>query len=125
MAPADCNALPSRPLLVTRINLWWYPLALVAIVALCLAGAHSYLIPGHLPGPSCLFASDLLADRASLHGRHRQARAPRKDAPGATAMTLKTRLIPCLDVKDGRVVKGVQFVDLRRRRRSGGGRHRL
>ena len=28
-------------------------------------------------------------------------------------MTLKTRLIPCLDVRDGRVVKGVQFVDLR------------
>jgi imidazole glycerol-phosphate synthase subunit HisF len=28
-------------------------------------------------------------------------------------VTLKTRLIPCLDVKDGRVVKGVQFVDLR------------
>lgn len=28
-------------------------------------------------------------------------------------MTLKIRLIPCLDVKDGRVVKGVQFVDLR------------
>lgn len=27
-------------------------------------------------------------------------------------MTLKTRLIPCLDVMDGRVVKGVQFVDL-------------
>ena len=27
-------------------------------------------------------------------------------------MTLKTRLIPCLDVKDGRVVKGVQSVDL-------------
>ena len=26
---------------------------------------------------------------------------------------LKSRLIPCLDVKDGRVVKGVQFVDLR------------
>jgi len=26
---------------------------------------------------------------------------------------LKTRLIPCLDVKDGRVVKGVQFVNLR------------
>jgi cyclase len=25
---------------------------------------------------------------------------------------LKTRLIPCLDVKDGRVVKGVRFVDL-------------
>jgi cyclase len=28
-------------------------------------------------------------------------------------MTLKTRIIPCLDVKDGRVVKGVNFVDLR------------
>ena len=28
-------------------------------------------------------------------------------------MTLKIRIIPCLDVKDGRVVKGVQFVDLR------------
>src|SRR5690606_3234928 len=28
------------------------------------------------------------------------------------AMTLKARVIPCLDVKDGRVVKGVQFVDL-------------
>ncbi|ABS67532.1 MULTISPECIES: imidazole glycerol phosphate synthase subunit HisF [Xanthobacter] len=26
---------------------------------------------------------------------------------------LKVRVIPCLDVKDGRVVKGVQFVDLR------------
>ncbi|MGI9386743.1 MAG: imidazole glycerol phosphate synthase subunit HisF, partial [Methyloligellaceae bacterium] len=25
----------------------------------------------------------------------------------------KTRVIPCLDVKDGRVVKGVNFVDLR------------
>jgi imidazole glycerol-phosphate synthase subunit HisF len=28
-------------------------------------------------------------------------------------MTLATRLIPCLDVKDGRVVKGVNFVGLR------------
>src|SRR5690606_26436961 len=26
---------------------------------------------------------------------------------------LKARLIPCLDVKDGRVVKGINFVDLR------------
>ena len=26
---------------------------------------------------------------------------------------LKTRIIPCLDVADGRVVKGVNFVDLR------------
>jgi cyclase len=28
-------------------------------------------------------------------------------------VTLKTRIIPCLDVADGRVVKGVNFVDLR------------
>ncbi|MCS6760133.1 MAG: HisA/HisF-related TIM barrel protein, partial [Candidatus Devosia euplotis] len=28
-------------------------------------------------------------------------------------MTLKPHLIPCLDVMDGRVVKGVNFVDLR------------
>mgnify|MGYP000938475820 CR=1 FL=1 len=26
---------------------------------------------------------------------------------------LKTRIIPCLDVADGRVVKGINFVDLR------------
>src|SRR3989338_10145984 len=29
-----------------------------------------------------------------------------------TDLTLKARVIPCLDVKDGRVVKGVSFVDL-------------
>ena len=28
-------------------------------------------------------------------------------------MALAKRIIPCLDVKDGRVVKGIQFVDLR------------
>ena len=28
-------------------------------------------------------------------------------------MTLAVRVIPCLDVDDGRVVKGVNFVDLR------------
>lgn len=28
-------------------------------------------------------------------------------------MTLKARIIPCLDVKDGRVVKGVNFLDLK------------
>ncbi len=27
-------------------------------------------------------------------------------------MTLKARVIPCLDVKDGRVVKGVNFLNL-------------
>ena len=39
---------------------------------------------------------------------------------GGEAGMLKMRVIPCLDVKDGRVVKGVKFVDLRRCRRSGG-----
>ena len=29
---------------------------------------------------------------------------------------LTKRVIPCLDVKDGRVVKGVNFVELRTRR---------
>ena len=29
------------------------------------------------------------------------------------SLCLKSRVIPCLDVKDGRVVKGVNFVDLR------------
>ena len=38
---------------------------------------------------------------------------------------LKTRIIPCLDVADGRVVKGVNFVDLMRRGRPGRGRARL
>ncbi|MBS3929244.1 MAG: imidazole glycerol phosphate synthase subunit HisF [Sphingomonadales bacterium] len=28
-------------------------------------------------------------------------------------MTVRIRVVPCLDVRDGRVVKGVQFVDLR------------
>jgi cyclase len=28
-------------------------------------------------------------------------------------MMLAKRIIPCLDVKDGRVVKGINFVDLR------------
>ena len=31
----------------------------------------------------------------------------------ASSAMLKSRVIPCLDVKDGRVVKGVNFVDLR------------
>ena len=39
---------------------------------------------------------------------------------GPPAKVLKVRVIPCLDVKDGRVVKGVQFQAVARRRRSGG-----
>src|SRR6516165_93904 len=40
--------------------------------------------------------------------RARHARPARERSP-----MFKVRVIPCLDVKDGRVVKGVNFVDLR------------
>ena len=38
---------------------------------------------------------------------------PGDAARGTGTVTLKARVIPCLDVKDGRVVKGVNFVNLR------------
>ena len=48
-------------------------------------------------------------------GEHRYnptaARSPAR-LPGAQKDLLKARVIPCLDVKDGRVVKGVNFVNL-------------
>src|SRR5207244_13532057 len=44
-----------------------------------------------------------------LYGRGRCS--PR--ARGGGRLMLAKRIIPCLDVKDGRVVKGVQFVNLR------------
>src|SRR5204862_3170434 len=47
----------------------------------------------------------------ALHGRGRSARGARRD--GGAALMLAKRVVPCLDVKDGRVVKGVRFVDLR------------
>src|SRR6202158_1942898 len=39
--------------------------------------------------------------------------ASRPARPSKAAPMLKIRVIPCLDVKDGRVVKGVNFVSLR------------
>ena len=59
-----------------------------------------------------------IAGRALYDGRLNPAEAlaliraakPRMTLP---IMTFKVRIIPCLDVKDGRVVKGVNFVDLR------------
>jgi cyclase len=48
--------------------------------------------------PRCLAASTPLAIRT-----HKRNHSP----------MLKIRIIPCLDVKDGRTVKGVNFVDLR------------
>src|SRR6202521_142570 len=47
---------------------------------------------------------------ASMPARRCGSSAPRDRREGAM---LKVRVIPCLDVKDGRVVKGVRFVDLR------------
>ena len=56
----------------------------------------------------------------SRDGRERRGRWRRKTPPGKENMseiqsetpTLAKRIIPCLDVKGGRVVKGVNFVDL-------------
>jgi cyclase len=48
--------------------------------------------------------------RALLDGRIRLAEAR---ARAATANAIPERVIPCLDVRDGRVVKGVNFVDIR------------
>ena len=39
--------------------------------------------------------------------------ARRFPALGIYKMTVRIRVIPCLDVRDGRVVKGVNFVDLK------------
>src|SRR5258705_10421585 len=48
--------------------------------------------------------------RALLDGRIRLAEAR---ARVATTNAIPERVIPCLDVRDGRVVKGVNFVDIR------------
>ena len=63
---------------------------------------------GSRPFPNV--AGAIVGPRA-LHGRRRPRRGARRGG-GLTAM-LARRVIPCLDVKDGRVVKGVRFVDLR------------
>ena len=43
-----------------------------------------------------------------------RTRAPRRATPfGAPSLSRSVRVIPCLDVRDGRVVKGVQFESLR------------
>ena len=46
-------------------------------------------------------------------GAGSRARRRRPAVGKRRSMSLKARVIPCLDVKDGRVVKGVKFVDLR------------
>ena len=67
----------------------------------------------------------LTAPRAKTRRRRRRPRALRRPArcgggiaarsrgAGGVENMFKVRVIPCLDVKDGRVVKGVNFVNLR------------
>ena len=58
------------------------------------------------------------AARSTTSGsRSPRPRASRTDSP--RVVMLARRIIPCLDVKDGRVVKGINFVAAARRRRSG------
>lgn len=38
---------------------------------------------------------------------------PRRSSPSSPPMSLAKRIVPCLDVHAGRVVKGVNFVNLR------------
>src|SRR5215467_6092895 len=60
-------------------------------------------------GPrGCPPASSRMVDR----GRPARYGVPAAGLPRSAAM-FKVRVIPCLDVKDGRVVKGVNFVNLR------------
>ena len=55
-----------------------------------------------------------IAGRALYDGRLDAAEALQAHPRGADGgLMFKVRVIPCLDVKDGRVVKGVNFVDLR------------
>ena len=56
-----------------------------------------------------------IAGRALYDGRLNASEALRliRAARRSEGAMLKVRVIPCLDVKDGRVVKGINFVDLR------------
>ena len=54
--------------------------------------------------------SGAVVGRAMLEGRLTYAQAT---ARAALSHSLPERVIPCLDVRDGRVVKGIQFQDLR------------
>ena len=71
--------------------------------------------------PECAILEGAISGRA-LYDGSLDARTPAPDRRPrcrnpSTARRfehmLKARIIPCLDVKDGRVVKGVNFVDLR------------
>src|ERR1700693_1642849 len=55
----------------------------------------------------------LPAARSMMAGSMRRRHSPCCVPPGRQSDMFKVRVIPCLDVKDGRVVKGVNFVNLR------------
>ena len=64
--------------------------------------------------PDCARLEGVISGRALYDGRLDAVAAPRSHTPlQKRCVMLKARVIPCLDVKDGRVVKGVNFVDLR------------
>jgi imidazoleglycerol phosphate synthase cyclase subunit len=68
-----------------------------------------------LVAPDCAILEGAVCGRALYDGRldGREALRLIAEAGRKEALMLKARIIPCLDVKDGRVVKGVNFVDLR------------
>ena len=88
--------------------------------------AHSYAVQD-APTTSCSRRPRSSAARSrasSATGRRRRAvppralaarpaRVPARRAPVGEARMLRSRIIPCLDVSGGRVVKGVNFVNLR------------
>src|SRR3984957_13313720 len=55
----------------------------------------------------------LPAARSMTAGSMRRRRSPCCVPLGQRPDMFKVRVIPCLDVKDGRVVKGINFVNLR------------
>ena len=64
--------------------------------------------------PSDAAAASLSASRAASERSERRALREVRRGPGRRKEAMLTkRVIPCLDVKDGRVVKGVNFVGLR------------
>ena len=69
----------------------------------------------HGPGRASAWRARSSAPRSTpgpLHARPRRSSSARQAARGP-AMSLAVRVIPCLDVDAGRVVKGVNFNDLR------------
>src|SRR5205807_7057531 len=59
--------------------------------------------PAPLPAARSTTGGSIQPKRCGSYGRRERARE----------RMFKVRVIPCLDVKDGRVVKGVKFLDLR------------